>query len=83
MDHLTCKKCGYKQYDSDTIRLYRRRFPEMELHDIPYECAACRDPFDSESCAFCYRTAEVFRTIDGKLTPLCSVCNHIYKEVKE
>ena len=40
---LICKMCGYKQYDEETIREYKRRFPSEEEHDIPYLCGACQD----------------------------------------
>ena len=42
-EHLNCKKCGYKQYDPDTIATYRKCYPDMECHDIPYLCGACVD----------------------------------------
>lgn len=40
---LVCKKCGYKQYDEDTIIEISKQFPECENHDIPYYCGACLD----------------------------------------
>jgi len=42
-DHLTCKNCGYKQYDPEVISVYKERYPDTELHDIPYICGACTD----------------------------------------
>ena len=48
MEHLTCKKCGYKQYDEDTITAFKRRFPGIPAHDIPYECGACMDQEEDE-----------------------------------
>ena len=42
-DHLTCKRCGYKQYDPGTIAVFRDRYPDTEDHDIPYVCGACLD----------------------------------------
>ena len=42
-EHLTFKKCGYKQYDKDTIAAFKKRYPRMEPYDIPYECGACMD----------------------------------------
>ena len=41
--HLTCKRCGYKQYDVETILTFKRRYPGMPEHDIPYICGACLD----------------------------------------
>ena len=38
---LVCKKCGYKQYDEETIKGYKEVYPTMEEHDIPYICGAC------------------------------------------
>jgi hypothetical protein len=38
---LVCKKCGYKQYDEETIKAYKEVSPTMEEHDIPYICGAC------------------------------------------
>ncbi len=40
---LVCKKCGYKQYDQQTIDSLKERFPDIEEHDIPYYCGACQD----------------------------------------
>lgn len=48
IEHLTCKKCGYKQYDEDTIAAFKRRYQGMEPHDIPYECGACMDQEEEE-----------------------------------
>lgn len=39
--HLTCKKCGYKQWDEDTCLSYKIKHLDMELEDIPYTCGAC------------------------------------------
>lgn len=40
---LVCKKCGYKQRDITTVLTYKRMYPGMPAHDIPYECGACMD----------------------------------------
>jgi hypothetical protein len=40
---LICKKCGYKQYDYDTIEYQKKIFPDLEEYDIPYYCGACMD----------------------------------------
>ena len=40
---LVCKCCGYKQYDIGTVLEYKRRYPGMPAHDIPYKCGACMD----------------------------------------
>lgn len=40
---LICKICGYKQYDTETITVFQKRFPQEESHDIPYYCGACLD----------------------------------------
>lgn len=45
---LVCKNCGYKQYDIDTIKKARERFPDMSEHDIPYFCGACLDGSSDE-----------------------------------
>lgn len=43
MSSLVCKKCGYKQYDDETIESYKKDYPNMEIHDIPYICGACEN----------------------------------------
>ena len=43
MEALVCKICGYKQYDQDTIQYYMKKFPNIDVHDIPYVCRACKD----------------------------------------
>lgn len=40
---LICKCCGYKQTDDETIVSMKKRFPNKEVHDIPYYCGACMD----------------------------------------
>ena len=40
---LICKECGYKQSDIETIKEFKKRFPNLEEHDIPYYCGACMD----------------------------------------
>lgn len=45
---LVCKKCGYKQSDSESIYWMQKRFPDMAEHDIPYYCGACQDEADDE-----------------------------------
>lgn len=45
---LVCKKCGYKQTDSETIVSAKKKFPGMEEHDIPYYCGACMDTANEE-----------------------------------
>jgi len=45
MSHLNCKKCGYKQHDSETVKVFMDK-PEnkdVEPHDIEYICGACQD----------------------------------------
>lgn len=49
MEHLTCKRCGYKQYDEGTIAELRKRYPDMEPHDISYLCGACMDNEEGDS----------------------------------
>ena len=45
---LVCKKCGYKQYDDETIEAMKKEFPDLEEHDIPYYCGACMDEDDDD-----------------------------------
>lgn len=45
---LVCKKCGYKQNDDETILVFRKLFPNIETHDIPYYCGACMDNADDD-----------------------------------
>lgn len=45
---LVCNRCGYKQYDEETIREYNKKFPSEEEHDIPYVCGACQNEEDKE-----------------------------------
>lgn len=45
---LVCKKCGYKQYDDETVTELKKIFPKMDEHDIPYYCGACMDEDDEE-----------------------------------
>lgn len=40
---LICKKCGYHQEDTETIKFLKRRWPHTEDHDIYYFCGACLD----------------------------------------
>ena len=40
---LVCERCGYKQYDEQTIRSYKEKYPDTDAHDIPYVCGACMD----------------------------------------
>ena len=40
---LVCKKCGYKQYDEETIKNFKCLQPNKEEHDITYYCGACMD----------------------------------------
>ena len=40
---LVCKKCGYKQYDAETIKYQKKIHRDIEEHDIPYYCGACLD----------------------------------------
>lgn len=40
---LVCMYCGYKQHDEDTIRSFKKQYPGLEEHDIPYVCGACMD----------------------------------------
>ena len=48
-DHyLRCKKCGYKQFDQDTVNSFKERFPNMCSYDIPYYCGACQDTANDE-----------------------------------
>jgi hypothetical protein len=49
---LVCKKCGYKQYDDETVSAFRKKFPNTETHDIPYYCGACMDNVDTEEYEF-------------------------------
>ena len=46
---LVCKKCGYKQYDDDTIECFKGEYPDMEEHDIPYVCGACQDDEENKT----------------------------------
>ena len=45
---LVCKKCGYKQHDDEAILEFKKQFPDLEEHDIPYCCGACMDNIDEE-----------------------------------
>lgn len=45
---LVCKKCGYKQTESETIISFKKKFPGMSEHDIPYYCGACMDTATNE-----------------------------------
>ena len=40
---LVCMYCGYKQYDEGTILCFKKQYPGLEEHDIPYVCGACMD----------------------------------------
>lgn len=40
---LVCKKCGYKQHDEQTIKVFNEKYPNTCNHDIPYICGACLD----------------------------------------
>lgn len=40
---LVCERCGYKQYDEQTIQSYKEKYPDTDAHDIPYVCGACMD----------------------------------------
>ena len=40
---LVCMYCGYKQHDEGTIRCFKKQYPGLEEHDIPYVCGACMD----------------------------------------
>lgn len=59
---LVCKICGYKQYDEETIKAYKEEYPDMEEHDIPYECGACMDNPEFELCI----SAENVISTDGQ-----------------
>lgn len=48
MEYLVCKKCGYKQYDNETIKYYKDIHPDEDTHDIPYYCGACLDSATDE-----------------------------------
>jgi len=48
-DCLVCKMCGYKQYDEGTIQAFRRKYPGMDVFDMPYYCGACMDCYDIDS----------------------------------
>ena len=48
MEHLTCKVCGYKQYDEGMVRMMKAMCPGMELYDIPYKCGACLNMEEDE-----------------------------------
>lgn len=39
---LVCKKCGCKQ-DEQIVEGMKKRFPNMNEHDIPYYCETCLD----------------------------------------
>lgn len=45
---LVCKKCGYEQYDEETVKCFKERFPNMYSYDIPYYCGACQDTANDE-----------------------------------
>lgn len=45
---LICKKCGYKQNDFDTINFIKKRFLNIDEHNIPYYCGACVDNATNE-----------------------------------
>lgn len=49
---LVCKKCGYKQGDDETISVFKKKFPNTEMHDIPYYCGACMDNANAEEYEF-------------------------------
>lgn len=42
---LVCKNCGYKQYDEQTVKYFKKIFKKhgFAIHDIPYFCSACQD----------------------------------------
>ena len=44
--HLTCKICGYKQFDDECCNYYQNKYKDMDLHDIPYICGACENNID-------------------------------------
>ena len=49
---MVCKKCGYKQGDDETISVFKKKFPNTEMHDIPYYCGACMDNANAEEYEF-------------------------------
>ena len=61
---LVCKKCGYKQYDEETISEMKKIFPELEEHDIPYYCGACVD------AAISYEYLDMMHEMSGLECPL-------------
>ena len=42
-DCLVCKICGYKQRDEETVEHFKKIYPNVPEHDIPYICGACQD----------------------------------------
>jgi len=59
---LVCKTCGYKQYDLETIKEFRKKYPGTENHDIPYTCGACMDNYwlEDEGVVHCNNCDAVF-----------------------
>lgn len=47
-DCLVCKLCGHKQYANETVKAFKKRFPGIAAHDIPYYCGACQDAATDE-----------------------------------
>ena len=54
---LVCMYCGYEQYDEETIRSFKKQYPGLEEHDIPYVCSACMDTGYKGSAA---KTVEIY-----------------------
>lgn len=41
--HLTCKGCGYKQGNGETVISYMIKNPNEEPYDIQYLCNVCKE----------------------------------------
>ena len=74
-DFLVCKCCGYKEYDVDTVKSFKKKFygKGLSTHDIPYYCGACQDNASSEEYI------RMLVQMEGKSEyVLCNMCAEIF-----
>lgn len=72
---LVCKKCGYKQCDTETITELQKIFPDLEEYDIPYYCGACLDnAISSEYLGMMQEMSGLECPLGGDETDDCADC---------
>ncbi len=62
---LVCKKCGYKQYDEETIAAMKAEYPDIEEHDISYVCGACQNEEENQTLKVCERCLMAIESREG------------------